>query len=85
MTTINYIAIYILIGIIFSAGFEHLMKVYNHPGREDTNNKQMKKILEFIRKECWLGFMMAGICLMTWAISQGEGFVGHIPLAGVFI
>jgi len=40
MTTINYIAIYILIGIIFSAGFEHLMKVYNHPGREDTNNWQ---------------------------------------------
>jgi len=48
-------------------------------------NKEMKKILEFIRKECWLGFMMAGICLMTWAISQGEGFVGHIPLACLFI
>ena len=48
-------------------------------------NKEMKKILEFIRKECWLGFMMAGICLMTWAISQGEGFVGHSPLACLFI
>ena len=45
----------------------------------------MKKILKFIKKECWLGFMMTGICLMTWAISQGEGFAGHIPLACLFI
>jgi hypothetical protein len=48
-------------------------------------NKEMKKILKFIKKECWLGFMMTGICLMTWAISQGEGFAGHIPLACLFI
>jgi len=48
-------------------------------------NKEMKKILNFIKKECWLGFMMVGICLMTWAVSQGEGFVGHIPLACLFI
>jgi|TARA_R110002074_G_scaffold298411_1_gene469964 hypothetical protein len=40
MTTINYIAIYMLCGIIFSAGFEHLLKVYKHPGRKDTNNWQ---------------------------------------------
>ena len=29
-----------LCGIIFSAGFEHLLKVYKHPGRKDTNNWQ---------------------------------------------
>ena len=40
MTIINYIAIYVLCGIIFSAGFEHLMKKFNHPGREDTTNWQ---------------------------------------------
>jgi len=25
--------------------------------------------------------MLVGISLMTWAVSQGECFVGHIPLA----
>jgi len=40
MTTINYIAIYFLCGIIFSAGFEYLMKSFGTPGREDTNNWQ---------------------------------------------
>jgi len=45
----------------------------------------MKKILKFIKKECWLACMLVGICLMTWAVSQGEGFVGHIPLACLFI
>jgi|TARA_R100000908_G_scaffold43966_1_gene20655 hypothetical protein len=48
-------------------------------------NKEMKKILNFIKKECWLACMLVGISLMTWAVSQGEGFVGHIPLACLFI
>ena len=45
----------------------------------------MKKILKFIQKEFWLAFMLVGISLMTWAISQGESFVGHIPLACILI
>jgi len=40
MTTINYIAIYLLCGIIFGSGFEALMKRMNTPGREDTTNMQ---------------------------------------------
>jgi len=44
-------------------------------------NKEMKKILKFIKEECWLAFMLVGISLLTWAVSQGESFVGHIPLA----
>jgi len=48
-------------------------------------NKEMKKILKFIRKECWLAFMLVGISLLTWAISQGKSFVGHIPLACLII
>ena len=41
----------------------------------------MKKILKWISKELWLAFMLVGISLMTWAVSQGECFTGHIPLA----
>jgi hypothetical protein len=48
-------------------------------------NKEMKKILKFIQKEFWLTFMLVGLGLLTWAISQGEGFAGHIPLACLFI
>ena len=40
MTTINYIAIYFLFGIIFASGFEGLMSKFNTPGREDTKNWQ---------------------------------------------
>ena len=40
MTTINYIAIYLLCGVIFASGFEHLMKRLDTPGREDTNDSQ---------------------------------------------
>ena len=48
----------------------------------------MKK---WIKENIWLGFMLVGISLMTWAIANGESFTGHIPLAcgiliaGVFI
>jgi len=34
-----------------------------------------------IKKEGWLACMLVGISLLTWAISQGECFAGHIPLA----
>jgi len=49
----------------------------------NTNNKiiKMKKILKFIKEECWLAFMLVGISLLTWAVSQGECFAGHIPIA----
>jgi hypothetical protein len=40
MTTINYIAIYILCGLILSIGFEYLMKRFDTPGREETQNWQ---------------------------------------------
>tara|TARA_Y100001937_G_C7050988_1_gene299112 strand:- start:14 stop:208 length:195 start_codon:yes stop_codon:yes gene_type:complete len=40
MTTINIIAIYLLCGMVFSAGFEWLMSKFDTPGREDTTNWQ---------------------------------------------
>ncbi len=40
MGTINIIAIYLLCGVIFSAGFEWLMAKFNTPGRKDTKNWQ---------------------------------------------
>ena len=43
----------------------------------------MKK---WIKENIWLGFMLVGISLMTWAIANGESFTGHIPLAcGILI
>jgi|MGYP003633477439 hypothetical protein len=38
MTTINIIAIYLLCGVFFSAGFEYLMKSTDYPDRKDTTN-----------------------------------------------
>ena len=38
MTTINYIAIYFLFGIIFASGFEGLMNSTDYPDRKDTTN-----------------------------------------------
>jgi len=48
----------------------------------NTNNKykNMNKWNK-IKKEGWLACMLVGISLLTWAISQGECFTGHIPLA----
>jgi hypothetical protein len=40
MTTINIIAIYLMCGVIFAAGFEYLMKRFNTPGRETTSTYQ---------------------------------------------
>tara|TARA_R100000544_G_scaffold30384_1_gene16620 strand:+ start:255 stop:425 length:171 start_codon:yes stop_codon:yes gene_type:complete len=34
-----------------------------------------------IKEQSWLACMLVGISLLTWAISQGEEFTGHIPLA----
>ena len=36
---------------------------------------------KWIKENAWLGFMLGGISLLTWAIASGESFVGHIPLA----
>jgi len=38
MTTINYIAIYMLVGIVFSAGFEYLMAKLDSPRKNETDN-----------------------------------------------
>tara|TARA_R110002074_G_scaffold205013_1_gene373363 strand:- start:230 stop:433 length:204 start_codon:yes stop_codon:yes gene_type:complete len=40
MAAINIIAIYLLCGVIFSAGFEYLMKRMGTPDRENTTNYQ---------------------------------------------
>ena len=48
-------------------------------------NKEMKRMLNWIKKECWLAFMLVAIALLTWAVSQGESFVGHIPLACILL
>tara|TARA_R110001592_G_scaffold54548_1_gene166820 strand:+ start:41 stop:217 length:177 start_codon:yes stop_codon:yes gene_type:complete len=45
----------------------------------------MKRILKWISKELWLAFMLVGVSLLTWVISQGECFTGHIPLACLLI
>ena len=47
--------------------------------------KKMKRMLNWIKKECWLACMLVAIALLTWAVSQGEGFVGHIPLACILL
>ena len=38
MESINIIAIYLLCGVFFSAGFEYLMKSMSTPGREGVTN-----------------------------------------------
>tara|TARA_R100000541_G_scaffold1599_1_gene6366 strand:- start:998 stop:1168 length:171 start_codon:yes stop_codon:yes gene_type:complete len=38
-----------------------------------------------IKEHGWLACMLVGISLLTWAVSQGESFVGHIPLACLLI
>jgi|TARA_B110000967_G_C18426434_1_gene336396 hypothetical protein len=34
-----------------------------------------------IKSQGWLACMLVGISLLTWAVSQGESFMGHIPIA----
>jgi hypothetical protein len=50
----------------------------NKNARTKNKNRIMKK---WIKENIWLGFMLVGISLMTWAIANGESFIGHIPLA----
>ena len=38
MGATNIIAVYLLCGVFFSAGFEYLMKSMDTPGREDVTN-----------------------------------------------
>ena len=40
MASLNYIAIYLLCGVIFASGFEYLMKKMDTPNRENTSNAQ---------------------------------------------